>query len=202
MSLYEKLFGRNPASAAQPYLNQIPGALHEGFDPYIQFGLGAGSNLSSQYQNMAADPTEYYNRMMQGYMPSKAYQEQRDEALRAAGNTAAAGGMRGTQQDIENSSRITNALLGNDMQQWYQNLMGIQGTGLQGQQNLYNTGFGASQGLTGDLSNLYGTQAQLAFQNQAQNNLNNQGLLGAGLGALGAMGGPFGSYLSSFGKLL
>jgi hypothetical protein len=122
--------------------------------------------------------------------------------LKAAGNSAAAGGMRGSSQDIGNEAKITDMLMGQDMQNWLQNVLGIQGTGLKGQQDLYNTGFNATHGLAGDLSNVLGTQAQLAFQGQREENQRqsdrNSGigsLIGGGIGAF--FGGPSGAVAGS-----
>lgn len=98
---------------------------------------------------------------------------QRNEMMQAAANTAAAGGMRGTMSDIESQSGIgrqamslTDRLLQGDMQQWLQNTMGINQAGMQGMQDFYHTGYDASRGLSGDLSNVLGSQAKLGFQRE------------------------------------
>lgn len=182
MGFFDSLFGigdANPANQARKYIDQIPGQLYGIYDPYIDRGNAQYAGLNQQYTNMGQDPTGYLNKILQSYTPSKAYQLQRDEALRAAGNTAAAGGMRGSLDDIQKQARIADSLSGQDMQQWLNNVLGIQSTGLTGQQGFYNQGYNAANNLAGDLSNVLGTQGQLAFQGQAQQNQSYRDLMNA-----------------------
>lgn len=181
--------GKNPADAAMPYLNQIPGMEKGYFDPYIQQGNAASNTLNPQFQQMGSDPTAFLEKIMKGYEPSRGYQLQRDEALKAAGNSAAAGGMRGSQNDISQSARISDMLQGEDMQKWLQTVLGIQGAGLQGLGHQFDTGYDASKSLSGDLSNVLGTQAGLAFQGQANQNKSHSDLLSGILKALGGVAG-------------
>lgn len=191
MGIFDALFGNspNPADAAMPYLNQIPDMEKKYYDPYIQQGQNAYGILNDQYGKMATDPSGFLDKLLASYKPSESYKLARDEALRAAGNSAAAGGMRGSMQDIEKESRLADVLLGEDMQRWLQNVFGIQGRGLQGQQSFYNTGFNATSNLAGDLSNVLGTQAGLAFQGQNEQNKRDNDLLGALMQAGGAAWG-------------
>lgn len=178
--------GNNPADAAMPYLNQIPGMEKGYYDPYINRGNEAGNRLTPQFNQMSSDPSAFLESIMKNYTPSRGYQLSHDEALRAAGNTAAAGGMRGSLSDIENESRLTDVLMGNDMQQWLQNVLGIQKEGTAGLTHQFDTGFDATKGLTGDLSNVLGTQSQLAFQGERENNQRKSDLLSSLLGFGGA----------------
>lgn len=181
--------GKNPADAAMPYLNQIPGMEKQYYEPYIGYGKEAYGNLNPGLTEQATHPAEFLENLLQKYQPSRAYQLARDETQRAAGNTAAAGGMRGSINDITNQSRLTDSLLGEDMQKWLQNVLGIQGTGQTGLGNFFNTGFNASQGLSSDLSNVLGTQAGLAFQGQANQNKSRSDLLSGLAQAFGTIGG-------------
>jgi hypothetical protein len=190
--------GKNPADAASPYLNQIPGMEQQYYSPFITRGDIAYQGLRPVLDPMSVDPAGFLEKLMGKYEPSKNFQLKNEQMLKAAGNTAAAGGMRGSINDINNEAHITDSLLGDDMQQWLQNVLGIQQTGLAGQQHLYDTGFNATQGLTGDLSNVLGTQAQLAFQGQREQNQRSNDMMsgigklaGAGIGAY--FGGPWGA---------
>lgn len=191
MSWLSDLFsgGKNPADAAMPYLNQIPGVEKQYYEPYIGYGKEAYNTFSPQLKEEATHPVDVLEGLLKRYEPSKAYQLARDEALRAAGNTAAAGGIRGSLSDIKNEARLSDALLGEDMQRWLQNVRGIQSEGLGGLQLPFETGFKASSGLASDLGNVLGTQAQLAFQGQANQNLSRSDLLSGLVKALGTLGG-------------
>jgi len=161
---------RNPANAAMPYLDKIAPMEKSYFDPYINKGNRAYGAMNPAYEGMSKDPAAFLEHLLSSYEPSKSYGLKRDEMMKAAGNTAAAGGMRGSMSDITNESRITDTLLGEDMQQWLKNVLGIQGRGLEGEEHLFDTGFNASKDLSGDLSNVMGTQGTLAFQGQAERN--------------------------------
>jgi hypothetical protein len=181
--------GKNPADSAMPYLNQIPGMEKGYYEPYINRGNQASNTLNPQFTGMSNDPAGFLEGLMKKYEPSRAYQLARDETQRAAGNSAAAGGMRGSINDITNQSRLTDSLLGADMQQWIQNVLGIQKEGQAGLGHEADTGFDATKGLTGDLSNVLGTQAGLAFQGQANQNQSRSDLLSGLVKALGGVAG-------------
>ncbi len=174
--------GHDPAGAAMPYFDKAAGTVKEYMSPYADRGGRAGGILEEQFGQMSQDPAKFMEGIMQGYEPSKYYQMMQDRLSTAAANTAAAGGMRGSGQESTRQQEITEGLLSKDMQQYLQNVLGIQGTGLSGEQGLYGTGFNAAQGLAGDLSNIYGTQGQLAFQGERDKNMRNQQLLGSLIG--------------------
>jgi hypothetical protein len=167
----------NPADAAMPYLNQIAPMLQQYMSPYISQGQTAYGQMEGPLSQMTSNPTGFINNIMNQYQPSQQFQTQNQAALNSAANTAAAGGMRGSVQDIDNSANITNTLMGQDMQNWLNNVLGVQGRGLSGEQGLYGQGLGAASGLSSDLANLMNEQGSLAFQGQEQNNMNNQNLL-------------------------
>jgi len=181
--------GKNPADAAMPYLNQIPGMEKQYYDPFINYGKEAATTLTPQFNQMSQDPAAFLESIMSKYQPSRTYQLRNEEALRAAGNTAAAGGMRGSLGDIKNASRISDVLLGQDMQEWLNNVLGLQKEGQQGLGHQFDTGFNATQGLTGDLANVLGTQSQLAFQGQANQNKSRSDALSGILQAIGGIAG-------------
>src|SRR5277367_3448900 len=118
--------GKNPADAAMPYLNQIPGMEKGYYDPYIQKGNEAYGNLNPSFTEQTQHPADFLEGILKKYQPSRAYQLARDETQRAAGNSAAAGGMRGSINDITNQTRLTDSLLGADMQEWLKTVLGIQ----------------------------------------------------------------------------
>jgi hypothetical protein len=161
----DQLMGKgeyDPAKKAEPYFDKS----REQYQPYAQQGQAAYNTRNPILNEMTQNPAEYLQKMMSGYQQSSGYQTNRDEALRAASATAAAGGRRGTPQDMENQAKIADTLSGNDMQRWLQNVMGIQGQGMTGLQDTYNKGYEAS----GDIANTYSSQGGMQFQNQSQQN--------------------------------
>lgn len=177
----------SPMSAANPYFDRAYGL----YDPYQQQGQAAYNQLNPQLGQMSSDPAAFLENLMKSYTASRGYGMKRDEMLRAAGNSAAAGGMRGSPSDMQNEAQLTDMLMGEDMQQWLQNVLGIQGAGMQGLGHFYDTGAGA----TSDMANILGTQGSMAFQNQAQKNKNSSDLwrnfARLGTTAAGGIGGFF-----------
>lgn len=177
----------NAMNAAMPYFNNAMDL----YNPYAQQGQEAYNQLNPLFSQMSQDPTAFYENLIKNYQPSQSYNLKRDEALNAASATAAAGGRRGTPQDMMDQARITDALLGEDMQQWYNNVLGLQDRGMQGLGNFYGTGYDAIN----NQANIYGTQGSLAFQNAQQQNKDRSNMwrnfaklgttaLGAGIGSI------------------
>lgn len=200
MSILSNLFGggRNPADAANPYLNQIPGVGHQYYDPYVNAGRDASSRTKSQYEELMSDPTAFMNKLMQGYKPSEGYQYQKDALTKEMGATSAAGGIAGTPMDQKAQAEGVQGLLGKDQQQYLQNAFGAFNTGLQGEEGIAGRGYNASGSLADLLGGALNQQGGLAFQGQSQKNSNQNGLfaalakaLGMGVGAFA--GGPIGA---------
>ncbi len=182
--------GQNPAQSAMPYLNQIPGAVGEYYKPFITAGQQAQEVVNPIYGRMSQDPNEFLNQIMRNYTPSEGYRFKERMLTRAAQNDAAQGGFLGTPTSQLQQADIVRGLLGDEMQQYLGNILGIQGAGLQGQENRIGRGFQASTGYGDILGSNLGQQAGLAFQGQAQQNANRLSrrnsflnFLGQGLGA-------------------
>ena len=206
MSILSKLFGggkyEDPAAAAAPYLNQIPGVGHDYYDPYVSAGRGASDRLGGEYESLLNDPTALLNKLMEGYEPSKGYQFQKDLLTKELSNTAAAGGIAGTPLDQMNQGQAIQGILSKDMQQFLANALGLYGTGLQGEEGIAGRGFQASGSLADLLGGALNQQGGLAFQgaqqrNQLKSNDRNAliGMLAKALGGAAgfAAGGPLGA---------
>ncbi len=161
---------KDPAAAAMPYLNQIPGIGKEAYNPFIQQGQQSSQITNPIYSQMAQDPSGFLNQMMNNYSPSEGYRFKEQALSRALGNTAAAGGMSGTQGHQMEQGDMIRGLLGQDQQQYLANLLGIQGQGLQGHEGNIGRGYGASGDLAGYLGTALGNQGGLAFQGVQQEN--------------------------------
>lgn len=188
--LNRAVMGGNPADKAMPYLNQAEDLASNAYNPYIQRGEQAYGNLQPQYESMSQDPTAYLNDLMSNYRPSTGYQFAEKEMSRALANDAAAAGFSGSDYHQKQRGELIRGLLGQDMQNFLRNVLGIQSTGMQGQQGIADTGFNAASQRTDALGNVYGAKAGLGFQGQQQKNQQKAELvsaliqmLGAGLGA-------------------
>lgn len=185
--------GGSTGNAAQ-YLNQIAPMGKEIYNPYIKRGHEAQNLANGKYNEMAANPMDYINQIISGYKPSEGYKFKEQKALEAARNNAAAGGLTGTRNDQLQQAEMANGLLGGDMQEWLQNVLGVQGAGLTGQQHVADTGLHASNSLADLLGGALNTQADLAYEDQKEKRANRQKMFGditgfasMGLGGLGSM---------------
>jgi len=202
MSWLSSLFGggKDPMKEAQKYYGQIPGQMGKYLDPMYQRGERAAADLEQQYGQLAQDPTAALQNLMSGYQQSPGFQQEMKESLQAAANTAAAGGMLGSAADQRSQGDLAARLQQQDMQQYLKNVMGLQGLGLQGEQNLYGLGAQSGTNMAESLANLLGQQGSLAAQQAQQQNQLPWQLLGT-LGGY-ALGGPAGGFGSQFGKWL
>lgn len=195
-SLFNRAY-ENPAKAARPYLDQIPGVGQKYYSPYVNRGEQASQQAGDVYSRLSMDPQAFLQQIMAGYKPTEGYKFQSGQALKAANSAAAAGGYAGTDYDQMQRTELANQFANQDMQQYIQNILGLQGAGLQGLQRQGDTGFQASSGAADYFGNYFGNRGQAEssgrrFQSQGIQNLLS-GLISAG-GQIGgaAAGNPNG----------
>jgi hypothetical protein len=176
---------------ANKYISQIPGQLHQSFDPYIDRGGRAGSMLEDEYGNLVHNPGGRLNEIGQGYQQSPGFKFAMQQALQGSGHAAAAGGMAGSpQHEFENMQLATN-LANQDYNNWIRNALGLHEQGTAGQHRFYDTGANAGMQLGQDLSSNLAQQAAMAAESaNAKNQRKGQmwGNIGSGIaqGALAA----------------
>lgn len=196
MSWLSNLFngeGNNPADAAMPYLNQIPGQTKPYLDPFFNAGKSAIAPLQEQYSNLLGNPGDLMNKMGDSYQQSPGFQAAMKQALMAGNHAAAAGGMAGTPQSQYQQMQMATDLSNQDYGNWLSKVLGLYGQGLSGQQGMAGMGHQAGQSMADMVAQTLAQQANMTFRGQQeQNNMNNSWLSGAGrLGgaALGGLGG-------------
>lgn len=185
---------KNPADQAMPYFDKIPDTLKGYLNPYIQQGQGAYGQLNPLYSNMAQNPAGYLESLMKSYQPSTGFKMKQNDALQAAANTSAAGGMRGSYKDAQSQALLSDLLQDQDMQQWLSNVTGVQGSGMQGLQGFYDTGARAGSELGSDLANVLASQGSLKFQGQQQRNQGSQDIASEIMKSLSGIGGTLGGF--------
>lgn len=90
------------------------------------------SDATSQYANMTNNPMEFVDEIMRGYEPSRGYNFKEKRMRDAMRGTAAAGGFAGTEVDREDQANLVREMLGQDMQQFLTNILGVQSQGASG----------------------------------------------------------------------
>ena len=198
----------NPADSAMPYLESIPGTVTPYYNPYINLGKGAARVSAPIYYQRATDPNAAYNDLMSGYKPSDQYQYNQQQAMAQQQAAANSGGFAGTSYDQANQAATTQGLLSQDEQQYYNNQLGLQNSGLNAGMQYYNTGYQASNTLAQMLGQNLAAEAGLQYQGaafedqlQAQQRNSRNSLLGttvgAGFGWMGS-GGNNNSYYQPY----
>jgi hypothetical protein len=192
MSFFRSLFGGggggpNPADAGMGYLNRIPGETRPYYQPFIESGQQASNIANPVYGQMTQNPNDFLNAIMRNYNPSEGYRYKQREMERAMANSQAAGGFIGTPYAQQQQAEQVQGLLGQDMQEFLRNILGIQGAGLEGQENRMNRGYNASNDYANVIGTNLGNQAQLAFQGQAQQNANNMARRNARMNFFGGL---------------
>lgn len=180
---------QNPADSAMPYLNQIPGMMQQYLNPYIQNGLNAGNTLNTQFGEMLKNPGGFMNQMGKNFQQSPGYQFQVGQATNAANNAAAAGGYTGSPQEQLGLAQNVSGLANQDYYNWINHTMNLYGQGVQGEQNIYQTGAGASSNLAESIAQAMMSQANLAYAGTANQDQNQGGSIGAMLGGSALMFG-------------
>jgi hypothetical protein len=146
------LFGNsgNPYQKAtetyQPFVNKSEGALN----PFYNSGTGA----IPQYQgwlNSMKDPAAFINNLMSQYQQSPWAKFQTKQGLSGINNQASAEGLSGSTPLSQFQEQYAHDISSQDMQQWLQNVLGINTNYGAGLTDMYHTGAGSAS----ELSNLY-----------------------------------------------
>lgn len=204
----------NPYDKASKFYDQIPDTIKKYFEPYMQQGqraggqlegqygqlTGLGGNLMNQYGSLMNNPSDIMNKIGGGYQQSPGYKFQLDQAMNAANNAAAAGGMAGSPQHQQQASTMASGLANQDYWNYLNHGLNMYGAGLQGQQglygagleglgNMYNRGFQGSSELGNSLANSLATQGNLSYAGQASQNKSRGDLFGNLIGGAASIFG-------------
>jgi hypothetical protein len=197
------IFGKqpkNPGTVANNYISQIPGQTKPYYQPYMDAGKGALSDLQNQYKDLLSGNTQ--NQLGSNFKESPGYQYNLQQALGAGNNASAAGGMLGTPMHQEQNMGIAHGLASQDYNNYMQNQIGLYGSGLHGEEGLNNQGFEANKGYADTLGNALSQQGAYGFAGQTgQNQYKQQGMSDIFGGLGGAASGLSGDGIKQLLKL-
>lgn len=161
---------KNPADAANPYLEQITGRTQGYLDPYAKAGQNSLGSLDTQFSKLLNNPGALMKLLASGYQESPGYQFNVDQATKAAKNMAAAGGMLGSQASQENLAGTVSGLANQDYNNYLSKVLGLYGLGLEGQQNVAGMGLNAGTNMANIISQQLTNQASNAYAGSANEN--------------------------------
>jgi len=151
------LFGDSskPYRAVEDSINSMLKRGTSGFQPYQKAGEQA-IPMYQEWTNRQQDPYEFYQSLMSNYSQSPYAKHLMDTSLNASNNAASASGMLGSDAHARQNMDYAQEIASRDMQQFFNNLFGINnnyGTALNSQMD---RGYGAA----GGAANLYGNAMQ------------------------------------------
>lgn len=174
-----------PYQAAMAPFNQYMGQATGAQNPFYQAGTGAINNYQNWLGSMQ-NPSGFINDQMKNYQVSPWAQYQQQQATRAAQNMGSAEGLTGSSPLMLQAQQNSQNISSQDMQNWLQNVLGINTQYGSGMGNLMGQGANAAN----QLSNLYSQQGigmgNLAAGQQAGQN-QNVGNIWGGIGSLASM---------------
>ncbi len=168
-------------SQYQKYMQQAQGVQN----PFLQAGTGAIGNYQNWLQGMQ-DPTKFMNNMMGQYQESPFAKFQQQQGMRAANNMGSATGMTGSTPLMQQAQQNAQNISSGDMNNWLQNVLGINSQYGQGQQNLMNMGQGSANALSGMYGQMGQQMGEGAYGQRAGQNQDFWNMLGGGMGMLGS----------------
>ena len=173
MSFVTDIFGTgssNPASQAMPYLQQIPGTITPYYQPYIDSGNSALNQLMQQFSTLLTNPGQTNSMLGSSYQASPGYQYSYNQGMNAINNAAASGGMLGTPAHQQEAGAMATGLASQDYDKYMNNQMKLYGMGLQGEGDINQMGYRASDSLASALASNLMNQGNMAYAQQSQEN--------------------------------
>lgn len=116
------------------------------FNPFYQAGTGAIGDYQNWLGGMK-DPSGFINNMMGQYQESPWAKYQQEQARQGGINAASASGLMGSTPYLQAAEEMSGNIASQDMQNWLQNVLGINTQYGQGVGNLMGQGFNAATGL-------------------------------------------------------
>lgn len=148
-------------------------------NPFLQAGQGA----IPDYQNWLKkqqDPSGFINNMMGQYQESPYAKFLQQQSIRGGQNAASASGLMGSTPFAQQLQQNAGNIASGDMNQWLQNVLGINTQYGQGQQNLMTGGQNAANSLTNMYGNMGNQMGQAAYGKQAGKDQDFWNMIGGG----------------------
>ncbi len=177
--LFGGLFGNSgkPYDEYQKWMQQAQQAQQ----PYLNAGTGAIGDYQKWLQGQQ-DPSKFINNLMGQYQQSPYTSYLQQQAQNAGQNAASASGLMGSTPMMQQMQQNSGNIAQQGMNDWLQNVLGINTQYGQGQQNLMTGG----QNAANSLSNIYNQMGQAAYGKQAGKQQDFWNTIGGGLGILGS----------------
>lgn len=165
----------------QQYANQAQGTQQ----PFLNAGQGAIPDYQKWLQGQQ-DPSKFINNLMGDYQQSPYNTYLQQQSQNAGQNAASASGLMGSTPFLQAQQQNAANIGQQGMNDWLQQVLGINTQYGQGQQNLMSGGQNAANSLTGMYNNMGQQMGQAAYGKEAGKKQDFWNTIGGGLGILGS----------------
>ncbi len=155
----------------------------EAQQPYLNAGQGAIGDYQDWLKGQK-DPSKFINDQMQNYQQSPYNTYLQQQSQNAGNNAASASGLMGSTPFLQAQQQNSANIAQQGMNDWLQNVLGINTQYGQGQQNLMTGG----QNAANSLGNIYNQMGEAAYGKQAGKQQDFWNTIGGGVGILGGLG--------------
>jgi len=181
------LFGDSgaPYDKAMDQYKEWSGKAEQAQNPFYNAGVQGMGNYQDWLKGMK-DPSQFMNNLQGQYQQSPYNQFLQQQAQRGGQNAASASGLMGSTPMMEQMQQNSANIGASGMNDWLQNVIGVNNQYGQGQQNLMQGGQNAANQLTNMYSNMGQQMGQAAGNKQSAQNNDFMSMLmgGAQLGAM------------------
>ena len=157
--------GAAPGAAMDQY-QQWNDKAQQAQNPFYKAGTGAIPDYQKWLQGQQ-DPSGFINNLMGQYKASPYSQYLQQQSQRGGMNAASASGLMGSTPLMEQMQTNSANIASGDMNQWLQNVLGINTQYGQGQQNLMNMGQNSANALTDMYGNMGQQMGEQAYNKEA-----------------------------------
>lgn len=145
-------------------------------NPFMQYGQNAMPQMSEWLSGMK-NPSGFINNLMGQYSESPWAKFQQDQSSRRFGNAGSASGMTGSTPLLQFQQQNMHDISSQDMNQWLQNVLGVNTQYGQGLSNQIGIGQNAANALTNLAGQFGNNMAEAAYGQRAGRNQDRMGII-------------------------
>ena len=156
--------------------------------------LNMGKNAIPQFQDWLSgmkDPSGFINKLMGNYQESPYARFQQEQAMRAAQNQGSASGLTGSTPLTQFAQQNARNISSQDMNQWLQNVLGVNTQYGGGLQNQITGGQNAANALTNMFNDMGSRMGEAAYGREAGKNQDRANTWGGLFNLAGDVGAMF-----------
>lgn len=169
-------FGNDPYGDAMKKYHQLAQQGRDAQNPFYEAGKGAIGDYQS-WLNGQKNPTQFVNNLMGDYKESPYAHYMQQQSVRAGQNAGSASGLMGSTALAQQLQQSASDISGQDMNQWLQNVLGINTQYGQGEKNLMDSGQHAADQITNSYNQESGDIGNATYGRTQQGKIDQQNMM-------------------------